>query len=588
MVRLWGIGVSGGVAGGPAVVAIQRRRVVRFQVATDAVAGELAALDVAQKRSREQLEQIRTRFAELRGAELATLFDAQLLLLDDPMLMGRARDIVQADAVNAEWALQQALDESSALFDRIDDSYLRERKGDLQDVVGRLLMNLRREGDASGGVLRSVATPCVLVADELSPSIVAALDWTRIVAFITDAGSRTHHTAILARSLGVPAVVGLHDASTRVPTGAWVSVDGATGEVVIDPPTTDRVRTSRTPAIVSGVPPRSVPVATRDGVEVHLRANIERPEDVARAANVGAEGIGLYRTEYMLSSFFPHLPTEDEQYQIYRRILEGTPSLPVTIRTFDVDARQLGVPSQLRATEDLGADGTDRGGHAGLRGIRLGLERPDFLKTQLHALLRASTHGRLCIMFPFVTSADELHAASALLEEVQGELEAKGLQLPHVPVGAMIEVPSAALTAIRLARHADFLTIGTNDLIQYLLAVDRTDDRVSDRYDPLHPAVLKLLRYVRRSASRRHIPVSVCGEMASDPLMLQVLVGCGLRDFSMTPEAIPAARQVLGRVTVAQTLDVVRRLLDRDGGEDADACLADLVAPATATEEWTQ
>ena len=564
MERLTGIGVSPGVAVGPALVAIQRTQVLRFPVGPDGVARELSALERARQRSRSQLEQIRRRIATARGADLAAIFDAQLLMLDDPILVGRAAAVVRNERVNAEWAVQRALDEAAAVFDDIDDPYLHERKGDLHDVAGRLRMNLRDEKGGARDRLQDLDAPCVLIADELTPSVVAQLDWTRIKGFATDAGSRTYHTAILARSLGVPAVVGLHDVSRRVPPGASVIIDGETGEVVIDPTPAlwqeaeGRATLTR---LTTVTPAEGGPLQTVDGEPIVLHANIERSDDVPMALSAGAQGIGLYRSEFMLVGGPPDMAAEDEQYHVYRQLVERMEGRPVTIRTFDVDEQQLARPLVDAALDARWFPEPQRSGHAGLRGVRFGLAQPRIFKTQLRALLRAASHGPLRIMFPFVSSVQEVRDARALLLEARQELTARGVPVPEVPVGIMIEVPSAAFTASLLAREADFFTIGTNDLIQYTLAVDRTDDRVSHRYEPLHPAVLRLLRQVRRAASREGIPVSVCGEMASDPLLLKLLIGCGLREFSMTPGAIPMARRVVKETSARQMVRVAARVL---------------------------
>ena len=585
MERLKGIGVSSGVAAGPALVAIQRTQVIRFPIAPDRVARELSALERARRRSHEQLEQIRRRISELKGADLAAIFDAQLLMLDDPVLVGRAADLIATERVNAEWAVQRAFDEISAVFNDVEDPYLHERKGDLHDVAGRLRMNLRGEMGGARDLLQDLDSPCVLVADELTPSVVAQLDWTRILGFATDAGSRTYHTAILARSLGVPAVVGLHDVSRRIPAGASVIIDGDSGDLIIDPTPADRQeaeartrlqRTRWTTRAEEG------PTLTTDGVRVQLHANIERSDDVAMALASGAEGIGLYRSEFLLVGGPPDLAGEDEQYEVYRHVVENMTPRPVTIRTFDIDERQIARPLVDTALDARWFPDAERPGHAGLRGIRFGLAQPTIFKTQLRALLRAASHGSLRIMFPFVSSVQEVRAARALLSDARSELEARGAAAGRVDVGIMIEVPSAAFTASLLAREVDFFTIGTNDLIQYTLAVDRTDERVSDRYEPLHPAVLRLIRQVRRGALRQGIPVAVCGEMASDPLLLRLLIGCGLTEFSMTPGALLMARRVASetgagdmariaaRVMTLGTVEEIERVLveyfGRDGG----------------------
>jgi phosphoenolpyruvate-protein phosphotransferase (PTS system enzyme I) len=566
--RLKGIGVSSGIAVGPALVAIQRTQVIRFPIGPDRVARELSALERARVRSREQLQQIHARIAQLRGADLAAIFDAQLLMLDDPMLVGRAATIVLEERVNAEWAVQRALDEVATVFDDIQDPYLHERKGDLHDIAGRLRMNLRDEKGGARDLLQDLDSPCVLIADELTPSVVAQLDWTRIRGFATDAGSRTYHTAILARSLGVPAVVGLHDVSVRIPPGASVIVDGETGDVTIDPGPADRQEAEARARLMRVQPPAVTmaegPLQTRDGIRIVLQANMERSDDIEAALAAGAEGIGLYRSEFMLVGGPPDMAAEDEQYHVYRQLVEKMAPRVVTIRTFDIDERQLARPlvdAALDARWFPDQERAERVGHAGLRGIRFGLAQPAIFKTQLRALLRAATHGTTRIMFPFVSSVHEVRAAKALLAECRTELAARGIETPEVPVGIMIEVPSAAFTASLLAREAAFFTIGTNDLIQYTLAVDRTDDRVSNRYEPLHPAVLRLLRHVRRGAVREGIPVSVCGEMASDPLLLRLLIGCGLTEFSMTPGAIPIARRVVQETDVGEMARVAARVL---------------------------
>lgn len=576
MEQLKGIGVSAGVAVGAALLALQRTQVIRFPIARQRVGRELTALHHARRRSRDQLQQIRQRIAGVKGVELAAIFDAQLLMLEDPMLVGRAADIVRDEHVNAEWAVQRALDELATVFNDMDDPYLRERKGDLHDVAGRLRMNLRGEKGAPRDFLQDLDTPCVLIADELTPSVVAQLDWTRIRGFATDAGSRTYHTAILARSLGVPAVVGLHDVTHRVPAGAAVIIDGDTGDITIDPEPAVRQEAEARARLARTVAPRprsGEPTASRDGVRIRLDANIERLDDVDTAVAAGAEGIGLYRSEFLLAGGPPDMAAEDEQYEVYRHLVEHMGHRPVTIRTFDVDERQLARPLVDTALDARWFPDQSRIGHAGLRGIRFGLAQPAIFKAQLRALLRAAGHGTLRVMFPFVSSVQEVRAARVLLDEARTELRTRGIASGELAVGIMIEVPSAAFMASLLAREVDFFTIGTNDLIQYTLAVDRTDERVSDRYEPLHPAILRLLRQVRRSAIHHGIPVSVCGEMASDPLLLRLLIGCGLTEFSMTPGAIAMARTVIQETSVADMRRVAARALTLGTADEIERVL---------------
>jgi len=543
--RLTGIPVSPGVVVGRAVVLTGHADVVRFPIAPDRVDDELQTLDRARERSHTQLQEIRDRLAHGPGHDLAPLFDAQLLILDDSMFLGRAQALIRDERVNAAWAVHRAYEELCAVFATVEDPYLRERDSDLADVAGRVRMNLRRASGWTSDLLHEVDGPAVLVADELTASIAAQMDWSRVLGFVTDAGGRTHHTAILARSLKVPAVVGLRDVSRRVRPGTPVIIDGGSGAVIIDPSAAqiDDARrhapARRRPAVAGAAAGPAEPAVTADGVAIHLEANLERLDDVPAVLEAGAEGVGLFRSEFLLAGRAADHLSEDQQVEIYRELLAALAPRPVTVRTFDLDERQPG-PWTSRERRDT---------RPGLRGLRLGLARPEVLTTQLRALLRAAPAGRLRVMFPFVTSVEEMRSATALMREAAERVGYAGVP---VPVGAMVEVPSAALAADLLAREAAFFTVGTNDLIQYTLAVDRTDERVSGLYQPLHPAVLRLLRLVRRAASRAGIPAAVCGEMASDPALIGLLVGLGFREFSMTPSAIPVVRRIVEGLQVGE------------------------------------
>ncbi len=564
MQRLTGIGVSPGVVSGRAVILIQRAHVLRYQITAARLGHELDRLEESRARARRQLVDIRARVARRRGPEMAALFDAQLLMLDDPMLVPRAAHIVREQRVNAEWAVQQVFHEFCAVFDEVADPYLRERTGDVADLVGRLNMNLRQGASTPRDLLRELEEASVLIADELTPSLAAQVDWTKVRGFATDAGSRTYHTAILARSLEVPAVVGLHDASRRIAPGQLVVIDGEGSEVILEP--TDEVLAraarhadDRRPSVAVDHERRR-PATTADGVRIRLDANIEFPDDLAAARYAGAEGIGLYRSEFLLPGAGGDVPGEDEQYEIYRGMVEGMAPGPVTVRTFDVDEHQLA----SRSGEPLGggwAADQERGSRRGLRGLRLSLTRPELFQAQVRALMRAARHGPLRIMFPFVSGVEQLREARRMLAEAAADLARRGEPVPSVPVGVMIEIPAAVYTADFLAREVDFFTIGTNDLIQYCLAVDRADERVSRLYEPLHPAILRMIVMVRRAAVRRRIPVSLCGEMASDPALLTLLVGLGLTEFSMTPGAIPVAKQVLAEFRSDELRALARRVL---------------------------
>jgi phosphotransferase system enzyme I (PtsI) len=576
--RLIGLGVSAGVGIGKALVLKRGTRDLQFLVPPGQIARELERLCEARERSRAQLEQIRSRIAESVGAEHGYLFDAQLLMLDDAMLIDRAAEIIRTERLNAASALERALGEISTLFERAEDAYLRERKGDVGDVVGRLCMNLRGGGDQAElfkALFEDLEGQLVLVADELTPSVIAQLDWQRLAAIVTDAGSWTYHTAILARSIRVPAVAGLHNASSIIQPGALLAVDGGTGDVFVDPDLAAlehvRARQQRRAAYEQTLDGfRRLPPVTEDGVEIRLEANVESPDDAVRARERGADGVGLFRSEFLLAAGGQSALTETAQYNAYTRLINSMAPGRVTIRTFDVSEAQL----------RMGHPGLD-GARAplGLRGVRLSLANDDVFQTQLRALLRAAVHGPLRIMFPFVSGAEELRAARAAVERAAAALRAAGEIVPHVPIGVMIEVPSAALTADLLAEHADFFSIGTNDLIQYCLAVDRTDDRVSRLYEPLHPAIIRMIRMVARAARRRGIPVSVCGEMAADPVLLTLLVGLGLREFSMAPTAIPLAKQVLRGLHAGNAATVAARTLRAGTAAEIESALLEFLAP---------
>jgi phosphotransferase system enzyme I (PtsI) len=437
-------------------------------------------------------------------------------------------------------------------------------------------MNLRASGDPLD-VFKDLEGPFVLVADELTPSVIAQLDWQRFAAFITDGGSWTYHTAILARSIHVPAVAGLRNASTVVTPGSLLAVDGATGEVFVDPDpaTLEHVRTRqqrREQYEQSLDEYRRLPPVTEDGVQIRLEANVESPDDALRAREAGAEGIGLFRSEFLLAWGGHAALTEETQFAAYTRLVESMAPGRVTIRTFDISEAQL--PAAHPAPDGSRAP-------LGLRGVRLSLAMDELFQAQLRALLRAAAHGPLRIMFPFVSGVEELRDARAAVIRAAETLRARGVAVPPVPVGVMIEVPSAAVTADLLADHADFFSIGTNDLIQYCLAVDRTDERVSNLYEPLHPAIVRTLRLVARAAKRRGVPVSVCGEMAADPVVLTLLVGLGLTEFSMAPTAIPLAKQALRGLSASDATSVAARALRARTATDVETLLAEFLSART-------
>lgn len=550
MIRLGGVPVSPGVAAGPAVILLHNPFAIRYTVSQAHVDRETTRLEAAAAVARRQIEQVRETVARASGPELARLFDAQLLMLEDRPLVPRAQAIVAAERVNAEWALQRAFEELSRVFEQVDDAYLRERQGDVADVVGRMARALSPAASTPAAVLAGLDVPSILVVDELPPSVAGQLDPARVLAVAIDGGSRTHHASILVRSRHIPAVAGLLRA-TAVEPGAMVLLDGDRGEFVIGPgpDLIEQRRSLRTiaPTVVRGA---TGPCVLSDGTTIRFEANVESPADTVKARDVGAEGIGLFRSEYAVGPAGLDDFDEDRQYEVYRALLEGMAPLPVTVRTLDVD--------EYDVRGGRGVPGLSRG-PLGLRAIRLSLDRRDVFDAQLRALVRAARHGPVRVLFPFVSSVEDLRQGREALAAVQADVSAHDGAMPDIPVGVMIEVPSAALTVDLLAREADFFSIGTNDLVQYCLAVDRADGRVAARYEPLHPAILRVIRQVVRVAARHGRPLAVCGEMAADPVSLAVLIGLGVRTFSLDPGSIGAARDATSRLD----LGLLRRLAAR-------------------------
>lgn len=570
MTKYNGRGVAPGVALGRAVVAARDARDVRYRLAASGVDRERQRLKTARDRTRLQLEEISARVSRTVGPAQASIFAAQVMMLDDPLLVSRADALIRTERINADWALQRAILELHDVFAREGDAWLSERVGDLADVSGRLQRNLRPDIDPLADLVRDIEPPVIVVARELPASVAAQFDWTRVRGLVCEVGSPTHHTVILARSLGVPVVIGLSGATQAITPGQLLAIDGTSGEVAVDPTAEVQERwRQRAQMAISALAAlddlRGRAAVTADGVRVVLEANLEIADEIARVLDAGAEGIGLYRSEFLLDAGHPDAAAEDAQCAVYTGLLAAMAPKQVTIRTFDAGE------DRGRAAEVDAAWRT--GGHRdrfGLRGIRSGLQHDERFQTQIRALLRANAaskkaanpalpsgasakEGTLRVLLPFVTSAEEMRDARRMIAAIAAKAGLSA-ELDGLAIGAMIEVPAAALTTDALAREADFLSVGTNDLIQYTLAVDRTDERLAGHYEPMAPAVLRLLRLIavgaRTSAAdaARGLtapPLSVCGEMAADPLLVALLVGLGFRRFSMTPSAIPIVKRAL-------------------------------------------
>ena len=552
-----GLGVSGGIAIGRAVYIETRvAEVYRFTLPEEAIEAEVQRFHSALEHARQELERIRQRTDQSLGNDLAGIFDAHQLLLSDRSFQGRIEERIRVKRVNAEWAVHKTAEELDDRFARIDDAYLRERSEDLTDVSRHLLRSLQ---GLSHRDLSEIREDAVIVADDLTPSDAVRLGREHVRGFAIESGGRTSHTAIIARSLHIPAVAGVAGLSNLLLTDDDpIIVDGETGTVILHP--TDEVLAdyrrrqveleSRDRALLAT---RELQALTRDGQRILLMANIDLPEEAEEVRLFGTDGVGLYRSEFLYIEKSPELPTEEEHLAIYRRLVEVAAPHPAIIRTYDLGGRKL-AREVMETHEDNPV--------LGLRGIRLTLARPDVFKTQLRGLYRAGLYGDLWIMLPLVSTLDELRRFRLFADEVKAELEAEGVPFQRdVRLGAMIEVPAAAIVADVLAREVDFFSIGTNDLIQYSLAVDRNNEHVADLYQPLHPAILRMLRFVVESARNAGIEVSLCGEMASDLRYAPLLVGMGLRRLSLSPRMVPAVKERIRELSTAELAALVERCL---------------------------
>jgi len=561
-----GLGVSSGVAVGHAVLhEPEALPIVPVPVPPERVDEEIERFERVREQARGEIEGLRDRTLAILGERYAGMLDAQLLILDDPMLVSKTVQRIRVGRVSARWALKEVVADFIRRFDAVDDLYLRERGGDLDDVHRRLQRLLGGARVAAG---HAPEGPTVMVAHALGPSDAVALSTGDVVGLVTDVGGRTSHTAILAQALSLPAVVGLHDISERVRPGDPIIVNGDLGEIIWlpDQAAMDAARERREVWLarereMAVVQP--LPAQTRDAVEIDLRANIEFPEQVDRAQRLGAEGIGLYRSEFLFLAHAPKLPSEDEHYRNYRALTEKVAPHPAFIRTLDLGGEKY-------FHEVLDRDETHP--VLGLRGIRLCLRRPDIFRPQLRGLLRAAVHGDIRIMLPLVTSVTEIREVRRLLAEEAESLRGEDIDCREdVPVGIMVEVPAAATTADLLALEADFFSIGTNDLVQYALAADRDNESVSYLAQPLHPAVLRLIRFVVESGGDNDVPVSLCGEMAADPSVTPLLIGLGLRELSVQPRAMPQVRAAIRDVdSVAATRLASRALSCASASEVED------------------
>ena len=566
-----GIGVSGGVAIGQAhLFAGMSAEANHYEITGADVQREQRRYDRAVKEVREELKELAESVRHSAAAELAPFVKVHLMLLDDGAFSEAPREIIREQHCNAEWALRMQLDELMVQFSDIEDPYLRAREDDVRQVAERLL-------GAMAGTQRRIAMKpvredaSILVARDLSPADVILFREHPFAAFVTDLGGATSHTAIVARSMNIPAIVALHHSRTLIREDELIIVDGTQGVVIVNPDehvlaeyklkqNQARLERDKLKRL------KSAPACTLDGVTVQLQANIELPSDVEAVKASGASGIGLFRSEFLFMNR-RDLPDEEEQFEAYREVVEGMRGLPVTIRTLDI-----GADKPLEGQEYVAVNPA-----LGLRAIRYCLAEPQVFNTQLRAILRASRYGKVLILIPMLTTWHEINQTIACVDLAKEQLRAEGVKFDeYVPVGGMIEVPAAAIALPMFIRKLDFLSIGTNDLIQYTLAIDRADDRVAHLYDPLHPAVLNLIAGVIRTAQQHEKPVAVCGEMAGDVELTRMLLGFGLRNFSMHPAHLLSVKQRVLSTSIPDIAPVVARILRTDEPEKMQALIEKL------------
>jgi phosphotransferase system enzyme I (PtsI) len=543
-----------------------RMAVIERRISPAEVGPEVAAFDDAVEKSKSQLREIKEQADSKELSEHLYIIDTHLMILEDEMLIGETISLIREGLINAEGALNRVLRKLRRVFDKISDEYLRERRSDIDSIGDRLMRNLLGETRES---LADVDEQVIVVAHDLSPADTVQMDRSKVVGFVTDIGGRTSHTAILARSLGIPAVVGLETVTSLLPSGTPMIIDGSTGSVILKPSAeTFRdylVRKQHYDYLESElIKFRDLPAETKDGHSLALRSNIDLVSEIQAAKNQGAQGIGLFRTEFLyMSGEGP--PSEDEQFDIYRSALEQMAPYPVTIRTLDVGGDKF-VP-EFNLADELNPA-------MGLRAVRFSLKEVNLFRVQLRAILRASAFGPIRIMFPMISGVAEVRSCKQFLERERQELLSEGIACgENVEIGVMIETPSAVLIADLLAKEVDFFSVGTNDLIQYCLAIDRGNEHVAYLYEPMHPAVLQALLRVCEAAEKAGIEVGMCGEMAGEDIYSLVLIAIGFRELSMNAANISRVKRVMRQVELAEVKEILDRLLSLATAEEVVTAL---------------
>ncbi len=571
-ILLNGIPASPGIVIGEAyVLSTQNPRILRKEILRGDIEREVCRFNDAINLTRNQILELKEKLRQKVGIEEARIFDSHLLVLEDALAIDKTVEIIRNEKVSAEYAFTTAISEVIDALMEVKDIYLRERAADIRDVKTRIINNLFGYGDYEE--LSELKKRCVIVANELSPSMTARADRHQLLGIVTDVSGTTSHAAILAQSFEIPAVVGLGQSTHHIKSGDQVIVDGTTGTVIVKPSSTeieeyeDRIRRFREFEDELATL-KDLPATTVDGYKIALAANMEFPEEIVSVVSHGAEGIGLFRTEYLYMTS-GELPTEEEQFLIFKRVLEGVAPNPAVIRTFDVGADK---------RSDLFEIPWEKNPFLGWRGIRLALGNEEIFRIHLRALLRASPYGNLHLMFPMISSISELKSIYELLESVEEELKGEGHEIdPHYQRGIMIETPSSVFITDHLAEEVDFFSIGTNDMIQYLLAVDRGNERVAYLYDPFHPAVIRSIREVVIEAKNHGKWVGVCGEMAGDPSTALLLIGLGIDELSTSPILVPKIKQLIRSITINQARELAGEVMKMKTSEEIRNRYEDLV-----------